>query len=334
MARMFASCRPLLVVLLVGGFALGCSPRKPNPATTRPLGPPVFDGRRGGGSFPIETTTAITSTDQLLAALEAGYTKRLSPPSTPATRPTTNPSTTSPPPPATAVSITPLGNTDLRSLTVNVSGWRVRNNYQPSQFTKDAILERTIRAAEVVYSAEPLRYEKGELSVRLEARDAVLQVLREKSGQRGLILAGARDGELHFYAPMQQFQQVFTAGAKRGAGSAGIAVSSVTLELTSDNSRRLDGVITIKGSWLLLPLTIRVFGRMEVDDTMHANFTNLGATGTGPAGDLLAPFVDRAVRKIDGRRSPLMAFRDGKTKARDFAVHTGDAFDVRIKFGQ
>lgn len=308
---------PLILLLLAAITALGCAPRKP-PPTTRPLGPPVFDGRRGGGSFPIETTVAITTTDQLHSALEAGYAKRLTPPTTR----------------ASAVKVTPLGHTDLRSLAVDVSGWRVRTNYQPSQFAKDATLERTIRASEVVYSAEPLRYEKGELSVRLEARDAVLQVLREKNGQRGLILAGARDGELHFYAPMKQFQQVFTAGAKRGAGSAGIAVSSVTLELTSDNSRRLDGVITIKGSWLLLPLTIRVFGRMEVDDTMHANFTNLGATGTGPAGDLLAPFVDRAVRKIDGRRSPLMAFRDGKTKARDFAVHTGDAFDVRIKFGQ
>jgi hypothetical protein len=311
------------VFLPLGASQAGCAPRKQAAApTTRPLGPPVFDGRRGGGSFPLEPAVALTSAepspDDLRSAMEAAYHRRL-------IRPTTR---------STAVTLTPLGPNDYRELSVQVSGWRVRSGFEPSQFAKDSKESSVYRAKRVLYSAEPLRYEQGELSVRLEAEDAVLHRLTDTNGQQALVLAGARRGELRFYAPMDQFKRVFSAGSRRGAGRAGINIRSLDIQFTSANPRQLDAVVTVEGSWLLLPLRLEVFGRMEVDDTMHANFSNLGATGTGPAGDLLAPFIDRAVKKIDGRRSPLMAFRDGKTKATDYAVRADEVFEVRLQFGQ
>ena len=309
----------VVVGLLVASLALGCGTRKRSDApSTRPLGPPLFDGRKGGGSFPLDTTNPVNSVEALRVAMEAGYHKRLQGPTTQ----------------SSAVTVATRGNDELRSVAVQVSGWRVRTEFKPSQLDSKAVQERVIRAGDVSYVAEPLKYEKGELSLRLDAKDAVLHVLKDKSGQRGLVLAGAKQGELHFHAPMKELRQVFSAGVRKGAGGGGIMVSSVTIDLVSDHPRRLDGTITVKGSWLLLPLSITVSGSMEVDDTMHANFSRLGATGTGPAGDLIAPFVDRTLQKVDGRRSPLMVFRDGKTKAVDFSVYTGETFDLRIKFGQ
>lgn len=308
--------------VLVASVLVGCGSRKPTtqPAT-RPLGPPVFDGRRGGGSFPLETNVALPTNEALRAALELGYTKRLRPPTTQ----------------ATAVRMNgPISDTSdrLDELTVEVTGWSVRPEYEPKQLAGETSLERTFRSSSVAYRAEPLLHERGAISVVLEADDAEMHLLKDKAGTRGLVLAGAKRGSLRFRAAMSDLSGTMFAASRRGADRGGAKVDQVQLALTSDNPRSLDGTLTLRGSWLLLPMTLHLSGRIDVDDTMHATFSRLGATGEGPAGDIIAPFIDRGMKKIDGRRSPLMVFRDGKTKATDFRVHTGEHFDLEIKFGR
>jgi hypothetical protein len=105
--------------------------------------------------------------------------------------------------------------------------------------------------------------------------------------------------------------------------------------METPDSRTLDATLTVEGMWLLVPLKLRITGRMTVDDEMCATFSNMGATGEGPAGDVAAAFIDKAMKKIDGRRSPLMTFRDGQTQVKDFFVRAdGKEFEMRVRFGK
>lgn len=279
-----------------------------------------MDGRRGGGSFPLELATVPTNTDELKSALEAGYAKRL-------IHPTSQPSS----------AIEELSGTfpTLSGLIVDVSNWQVRKEYEPKEFAKDAVEEKKVTVRELAYVADPLKYERGSTRLRLEAQDADMLILKDpKSAQRALVLAGAKRGVLRFSATMTEMKETMNYAARRGAGRAGINLRSATIDLNAPNPRTLDGVITLKGTWLFLDMTLLIKGRMEVDDTMHANFSNISCTGEGPAGDFLAPFVDRAMKKIDGRRSPLIAFRDDKTIAKDFHIRTDDTFEMVVTFGR
>lgn len=309
----------------LGGGAIGCTGKKPQPpaATSRPAGPPVMDGRRGGGSFPLEITSPPVTTQQLLTALDAGYASRLIPPTSATTRP------------ATAITELTGELPSLSRLTIDVSDWHVRRDYEPREFGKGATEESRITIHKLAYLADPLKYERGSTRLRLEAVDADMLVLKDdRSDQRALVLAGAKRGTLRFSATMSEMRETLDYAARRGASRAGINLRSSDIQLSAPNPRTLDGVVTLKGTWLFLDMTLLIKGRMEVDDTMHANFSNISCAGQGPAGDLLAPFVNRALRRIDGRRSPLIAFRDEKTVARDFHLRADDTFEMLITFGR
>jgi hypothetical protein len=185
-----------------------------------------------------------------------------------------------------------------------------------------------------VYSAEPVRVGDAATWMRIEASEATMEVIGDGK-QRGLVLAGARSGRLVFDVPMSDLRQVLDVGAKKGAGRGGIAVDKADIAFSSADPRSLAGVLTIEGKWLLLPLRLRFSGRMTVDDHLQAVFSDVGCVGEGPAGDLLGPLVNRAMAKMNGRRSPLMVFRDGKTHATDFHVSTAnDRLTMRVDFGR
>lgn len=339
----------LVVGMLVGGIAAGgCKDRKPPPPAkvVKPLGPPVIDGRRGGGSFPLAGTEVPADLASLRDALEKGYLERMTPPSPSQTEQgATTGAITVRGVNGKSVEVSGPGELDrLAELRMELSDWRVKSGYEPSQFSKDATLERTTRVDHMEYRSEPIRYDHGSLSLRLEARDAELHLLRDKltekdgvikPGGLGLVLVGARRGELRFFSPMSELQAVTRGASKKGASKAGVFLTDVRLAMSSPDSRTLDVTLTVDGLWLLVPLTLQITGRMEVDDEMCATFSNMGATGQGPAGDVAAAFVDKAVKKLDGRRSPLMSFRDGKTQVRDFFVSADEkAFEMRVTFGQ
>jgi hypothetical protein len=320
----------ILAVGLAAAMCAGCASRKPKPASTRPLGPPVIDSRRGGGSFPLETKLPITGVADLVGALDAGYLKRMTPPGGSPGGSHGGSQNGS----ATSVVTGHGPRAWLKELRINVSNWQVNPEYKPTELLPDAAEENTVYVDHLLYTAEPLKYDSGSLNVRLEADKAEFQILKDKKGTRGFVLSGARRGSLHIYAPMSEFESATFGAAKKGADSGGVGTEDIHGVLTSTDPREVKGVLTVKGSWLLLPLELKITGKVTVDDEMCANFSEMGCDGDGPAGVIIAPFVDREMKKIDGRRSPLMVFRDGKTHATDFQIHVDKNFDLLIKFGQ
>jgi hypothetical protein len=339
-------CAGALLGVLVGG----CAQKKPPPPKpVKPLGPPVIDGRRGAGSFPIYDLEVPTTAESLREKLEQGYRERITPPVSATTAPAGRVS------PVRAVTVRGEGSSAVRvagreeldrlaELRMELSEWHIKPGYEPSQFSKEAALERTTRVRHLLYRSEPIRYDHGSLSLRLEAEDAELHLLRDKPvtkdgqtkpGALGLVLAGARQGELGFYSPMSELRAVMQGASRKGASKAGVFVGDVDLSMETPDSRTLDATLTVEGMWLLVPLKLRITGRMTVDDEMCATFSNMGATGEGPAGDVAAAFIDKAMKKIDGRRSPLMTFRDGQTQVKDFFVRAdGKEFEMRVRFGK
>lgn len=303
------------------------SPAPTTSPATRPVttGNAVFDSRRGGGSFPLEASKTPTTVEELRAALEAGYRRRLTPPIGPVGADVTS----------VLPSAGPLERPGgIAGLAVNVSGWQVKRDYEPTQLGKDVKREAGFEVASLVYSAEPVRVGDAATWLRIEASDATMEVIGD-GRQRGLVLAGARRGTLTFDVPMSDMRQVLDVSAKKGAGRGGIAVDKSDIAFSSADPRSLAGVLTIEGKWLLLPLRLRFSGRMTVDEHLQAVFSDVGCVGEGPAGDLLGPLVNRAMAKMNGRRSPLMIFRDGKTHATDFRVSTAnDRLTMRVEFGR
>lgn len=317
-----------LLTVALSLASLHCSTKKrpaPKPVTrptTLPTAPPIIDTNRGGGSFPLEATTLPTNIGELKAALQAGYAKRLlSPGENPATQPS-------------PITIREAAD-GLETLRINVSNYRVRPEYEPTQLPPNTPSVGSVHADHVAYTARPLQYAKGKMNVELKADDATLELLQDpKTKQKSLVLAGARSGSLHIHAKRNEMEAIAFAAGDKGASKGGVFVTEVKGSLTSDNPRSLEAFMTIKGLWLLLPLEVTAGGRIDVGDDMIATFSKVGATGRGPGGDIVAPFINKYMVKLNGKTAPLMSFRDGKTQATDFHITVGQDLDLKITFGQ
>lgn len=274
-------------------------------------GPPLFDGRRGGGAFPFEGEAFPGSISELREGMELAYAKRLVPPDDE----------------RSAV------RADGDSLEVDVSGWRVRPEYEPAQFGRELAASAVWRVRRVAYIADPLHYEAGKMSLRLWAEDAELHGLRDRS-RAAVVLAGARRGELRFSAGREELSRVMTAGARRGAGRAGVRVEQLAMTVDTPSPNRLTLSVSMSGSWLLLPMRLTIVAGLVIDADQTAVFEPFVVRGEGPAGELLAPLIRAALRRTEGRRSPLMAFRDGRTRATSFHAGSGERLEVTITFGR
>lgn len=318
--------RTLWQIGVVGVVALaamsGCAPKKPaTRPTTKPLGSPIFDGRRGGGSFPLDTKALPSSPAELMGAMEVGYRARMTGPTTQSV--------------ATVIRAKDADRLDvIEDLTVSLADWTVKKDYTPSQLRGEAEVEKSFLVHKLLYSAEPLKYEPGQMYVRLEAEDADMVILKDKHGQRALVLAGAKHGQIKFWTRVDELQKSLDSALRKGTDGTGVHVSDVGIEFTSSNPHVLGLSFSVNGTWLFMPMRLKMFGRMEVDDEMYANFAGMGATGEGPAGELIQPFLDEAMKKMEEKRSPLMVFRDGKTHATEYSVKTGEMLEMTFKFGR
>lgn len=312
----------LAVVAQVG--AGGCAPKK-KPASkpaVKPVGPPILDGRRGGGAFPIESKAAPATPAQLTVAIESGYRKRLKIPTTQSV--------------ATRITAPRDDRLDqVQDLLVDVSEWTVDPDFEPTRLGKETVRERTIRARRVSYKADPIHYRQGSLSVSLEAKNAELTLLRDRAGTRGLVMTGAEQGSITFHADIEQFRRTMEAAAKKAAAAGGANVNRLELELASDGSKSLAVKLVVRGNWLLFPMVLKMTGRMDVDEEFYASFSNMSVTGEGTAGEFIAPLLDEQAKKFEERRSQVIAFLDGKTKPTDFQIRlTPTDFSMEVDFAR
>ena len=312
-------------MVLVG--AAGCSQSRPpaappKPVLTKPSGPPIFDGRRGGGSFPLMGSKAVPATPgELEASLLAGYVRRLVLP-------------------AGTVPVTVGGEKleSLKQILIDVSGSRIRPDYEPTQLQPHAKKLKTVHADRVVYSAWPVEYENAKLSVRLSATDATLDVLRDSEGKTGLVLAGAGDSRFEMEVTRDDLERGFFAAGKKGAGRMGIRVESASLALATPTSRALVGDLRVKCWWLLIPMAFHVHGRMDVREAegeFFATFSEMSATPDDIGGALATGFLDPMVKKLEQRVAPLAKFRDEGTKVKDFYIDaSAGALRVEMRAGR
>jgi len=310
------------LLLLSGAGCTQTRPPAPKPVVKRP-GPPIFDGRRGGGSFPLmgSKKSPLTPAD-LQASLAAGYFARLDLPAGA----------------ASPVEVKGRRLNSLEAIRIDVSGARVRRDYEPTQLLPDASVLRTVRTNDLLYAAWPLVYETARLSVRLAAKDATLEVLRDSDGKTGLVLAGARDSQMEMEVSHGDLERGFLAAGRKGARRFGIRVESSELSLRSPTPRALEGAVRVKCWWLLVPMAFRVHGRMdvtEIDGEFYATFSEMGCTAENIGGGLAASFLDPMLKKLQGRTSPLARFRDEKTHVKDVSLSAGpEGLRVEMRAGR
>ncbi|MBC8108183.1 MAG: hypothetical protein H7Z14_16475 [Anaerolineae bacterium] len=320
----------LIAIILIGGCttssrqnstAAASSGFQPatQPAAAKPvLGTrPLIDFARGAGGFPLAEDALPDSRDGLVASLSGEYRARVT----------------------VAGDVTPVVATGsdypkLESLTVDLSGSKIKSAYRPSTFKAVGRLQRRVLHVDhLSYTATPLQYVDGSTNLRITAHDVTLGLLHGRGEQAALVMTDAKDGRVNFEVPLEDLRSMFKVSAKSGGSRAGYSVSDVQMKLIAHDSRSLTCELKVRGFWVLLPTAFKLTGRIDIDDQFNAHLSNIACKGEDVGGVLLGGFIDNALKKYDGRVMPLASFPGGRIKIRDVKISVDDSLRIYAAFG-
>ena len=311
--------------------AAGCvnRPKPASPAPKQAAAPtytdqPVLDFRRGGTGLPLPAGALPDSRPQFVSQLLRAYAARLVLPQKSGDR--------------AAKFVAAEGSYPrLSRLHIDVSGAKGRRDYKPRQTkTEPAVVARLAPAlwvADFAYVAEPLRYEHGEMDLRLTGRNATFGLVKEPDGSGTLVMIDAAGGEMVLSAEVSQLRAMLLGGARNHA-KGGFWVRDVDLSVTSDHPRAVAVSLRVKAMWTLLPMTFRLGGRITVDDAFNAHLTGVFIRGEDPGGMLVAAMVGPDMRKEGGRVRPLARFPNDRLELKDVSLTGGQRMTLAVKFGR
>jgi hypothetical protein len=294
----------------------GCATRsriETRPQTITYVSKPVIDFGRGGGGLPLEGLKELASAEDLMATLTRGFDARIE---LPRDRQTVTMSGEFP---------------NLELLKVDLSNTSLRKEYKPRELKKPSAPQAAVFAKQFEYVARPLKYQDGPMEWHITAKDAELSLIRD--GEKGsLILTNASEGSFEFAMKVENIRPMLLAGAKAHA-KGGFAVRDVAISARCENEQSLLVEMKVDATWMLLPATFRIRGRIDIDESFNVCLSGLGCEGRDLGGLLLAGFINDAMQKHNGKLMPLAQWPGDRIRLSGAKISLDDQIRVKAAFG-
>ncbi len=286
-------------------------------ASTRPIisAKPLVDFSKGAAGFPLVGKLPLNSKENLVAELTAAYAQRVR---MPTTRPTV---------------IARGAFPHLDALQIDLSDGVIQSGYRPGSLKSVRGLTPLATVKSLSYRAEGLHYDEARQSLSITASDAKISLLTARGEKQVLVMTDAQQGEAHFRVSLADLNALVRDATDDNASRAVFFVDETKLTMRSDNPHSLEAKVDIDGFWLLIPTSITLTGRIDVDDEFNARVSHLTCVGGRVGGPLMASFLGPALKKFDGKTMPLVAFPGDRMHMRDLRISVDDSLRVDAVFG-
>jgi hypothetical protein len=312
---------PVLLLTMAGLLGAGCRSNRAAPPVQRPpttTGPvqvinkPAIDLSRGGASFPLDTTTAPQTIDELVAALTNAYTNRLED--------------------GKHVKIAARGESvhDLDTLDIDLTNSAVKASFAPKEQPKSVRAMPFMNVGHLRYVADPLKYQHYAASMVLQAENAELALVPGEDQKLGLSLVDCSRGSAHIHIDVDDLRESITAGAKL-KGTKAFAIEGIELSLRSDFPRSIEAELLVKSRVLLIPAKFKLTGRADVDADFNVRFSNLNAQGQDPSGALIAGVVQGKLDKLNNKAAPLLKLPGDRIRVTDLKLTVDQSITIDVK---
>lgn len=287
------------------------------PTVARPsFAAPILDIFRGGAGLPLEISDDLTSQQQLVQGLRKGYERRIDLKES-----------------RSWITLDGADPRRLDLLKIDLTNQAVREDFTATAYERPSKLEPGIRARQFEYLARPLLYRNGATQWRISASDARFSLLRDKAGRETLILSDAREGSFEFSVLLADISPMLL-GAISKRSAFGFVARNIEVEFTSQNPRNLVMDLRMKGSMLLVPATVQIHGRLDIDEACNVRFTELTCTGEDAGGAMMAAFAEPALKKQQRRVAPLVSWPGNRIVVKDVHITVDEALRIRGEFGR
>ena len=167
----------------------------------------------------------------------------------------------------------------------------------------------------------------------LEATGVDLRRANDRDGNIVLLLHNAGQGRIDLSTATADLEALIAEVAAAEAGKHGVAVDNVQLSLRSSGPRSLGAEVRLRGRKLFVSASLRITGRLDLDDQLNARISGLDCTGEGAIASVACGILNPQLQRLDGRVFPLMSLPIGEVRLRDVRIAVGDRLSVTAEFG-
>ena len=125
-----------------------------------------------------------------------------------------------------------------------------------------------------------------------EKLDAILRRRHKAAAHRN----ACREGQIEISANVSELETAIAQLAKREAAEHGVTMEDVRLNFREAGPRALETEANVRARKMFLSTTIRITGRLEIDEQLTATISNLNCTGDGAIGSMACGFLARSWR--------------------------------------
>lgn len=221
----------------------------------------------------------------------------------------------------------------LEEIVIDLSGGRLADPppRRPSIVQGESAPALTIN--HIVVNAPQISSGAASLDLNIEAQNVVVNQGRDHNGDIVLVLQRAEAGRMAISLPQKDLEAMVGRIAKIEAAKQGVTIDEVRVQLRPLGPRSLEGDVELRVRKLFVRATIRIGGKLAIDNQLIVRISDLGCAGEGAIASLACNVLNPHLRKLEAREFPLMALSLGEIRIRDVRVEVDDAIKVTAEFG-
>ena len=205
---------------------------------------------------------------------------------------------------------------DLEEISVNLDGARARPNPPRPSFAVGGNAPG-LRVEKLNVSAQRVSIGPGEVNLTMEASGLSLVEGKDSAGSIVLALEKADNGKIAVTASKAGLEALIAEVARQEAGKHGVSIDDVELTLRPRGARSLEAEIGLRAKKLFVSASLRIAGKLDLDDQLNARISGFSCAGDGAMATLACGMLTPHLDKLNGREVALMALSLGEIRLRD-----------------
>jgi len=221
----------------------------------------------------------------------------------------------------------------LKSVSINLDGATVSTNKPPPKPIGTGKRQPGPSVTKLDLTASPIQYEQAKLNLKLTAAGLQFDFDRDKTGNPLLVLTDAKSGKVDARISKDDIESLLKEAAGVAAKQQGIKIQDLELELKKAGPLAVVADVRVTAKKMMMTGTIRITGRLDIDDELNATVSDLDCKGEGMIGTAAAGIVKKKLTPYEGATVPLMAFSLGDVALRDLKIDLKKDLHVTAAFG-
>lgn len=220
----------------------------------------------------------------------------------------------------------------LREIDVSLDGARLRPE-PPRPPIVAGEVSPALEVGRLRVNASPLFIGPAALSLSISATAVQLGQDKDSNGQIVLSLESVAQGNIKISMRQSDLETLLANLAQKQASKQGVTIDGVQLTLRQESAHSLAVEVRLRARKLFLTASLRVTGKLDLDDQLTLKISGLKCTGDGGIATMACGILKPHLEKFDEREFPLMSLPLKGISLRDVRLAVDDSLSITAEFG-